>query len=419
MQKYDLCITGGGPAGCACAYIASKLGLKTLLAEKNNYLGGLMTGGLVVPVMKTDSSDINTEFFSDLIKTAKDFGAQIEYFDGNKGWFNPNVLKIVLDKMLKEQGVDILFETEPVKVVSDEKSVLGIEFLSNLLSVYIESKYFLDSTGDSKIFQLLKENFFENDSKKQPASLRFIMAGINMEKFKNFITKIDSNREVTNFFETNGEIHLTTAYTWDDKGWNLKPIFESALQNGELEPFDTAYFQVFSVAGAQGSLAFNCPRLRDFDQNDPTDFSNALIEARSAIFRISKFMIKHFEGFENAYISQIADMTGFRETNKIIAKKQFTLDMLNSGKIPKNPVLSGDYPVDIHSNQKDSSMLIKTKKYYLEIDSLISKNYKNLYAAGRNLGADSKAQGALRTQLSCMSMGEGVARHVNSIINLY
>ena len=38
VSKYDLVIVGGGVAGISCAYNASKLGLKTLLIEKNKVM---------------------------------------------------------------------------------------------------------------------------------------------------------------------------------------------------------------------------------------------------------------------------------------------------------------------------------------------------------------------------------------------
>ena len=416
MKKlYDLCITGGGAAGCAAAFKASKLGLKTALIEKNNYLGGLMTGGLVVPVMKTDDEEINTEFFNSVVSLAKQYNAQIEYFDLNKGWFNPEILKIVLDEILIKNGVDIFFELEPNKVNHDRKKITSIEYSSNLLSLYIESKYYIDSTGDAKIFKLAGQNFFEEKNKKQSVSLRFTMENVDVKKLRDFLIEIDPNRNVTNFAKINGEIHLTTAYTWDNKGWNLKPLFEKAVNDGVLSLFDTAYFQIFTVAGAKNQIAFNCPRLRDYNENDPLDFSKALIEARTAIKRISNFVIKYFKGFENAYISKIADITGRRETNKIIAKEQFTFEKANSNK-PQKPIVCSDYPIDIHSNKKNSSILNNIGKYYMTINSLLSKDFENLYAAGRNAGTDSLMQAALRTQKSCMSMGEGIAAEIFNII---
>ena len=108
---YDVIIAGGGTAGCACAYTASKLGLKVLLIEQNSFLGGSITSSLVIPAMKTSENAINTDFFNILFDELHNIGGASEYIDGNKGWFNPELTKIVLDKLLKSSGVDILFES--------------------------------------------------------------------------------------------------------------------------------------------------------------------------------------------------------------------------------------------------------------------------------------------------------------------
>ena len=36
-DKYDVAVVGGGPAGASSAYSAAKLGLKTILFEKQTY----------------------------------------------------------------------------------------------------------------------------------------------------------------------------------------------------------------------------------------------------------------------------------------------------------------------------------------------------------------------------------------------
>lgn len=42
MNKYDVVVIGGGPAGLSSAYVATKNGAKTLLIERENKLGGIL-----------------------------------------------------------------------------------------------------------------------------------------------------------------------------------------------------------------------------------------------------------------------------------------------------------------------------------------------------------------------------------------
>ena len=112
MERYDLVVCGGGTSGVAAAYIAAKNGLKTIVVEKNIHLGGSITSGLVIPVMKSNSQNVNCEFYNDFVSYMKNYNAQITYSDGNTGWFNPEISKIVLDKMLQDVGCNILFDCE-------------------------------------------------------------------------------------------------------------------------------------------------------------------------------------------------------------------------------------------------------------------------------------------------------------------
>ena len=61
---YDVVIIGGGVSGCACAWNCAKLGLSTVLIEKRSFLGGSISGGLVVPMMNTDDNGIYLWFFT-------------------------------------------------------------------------------------------------------------------------------------------------------------------------------------------------------------------------------------------------------------------------------------------------------------------------------------------------------------------
>ena len=418
---YDIVICGGGTAGCACGYAAAKLGLKTLIIEKNIHLGGSITSALVIPCMKSEKKDINCDFYNNFVKKMSAYNGNITYCDGNDGWFNPEIAKIVLDEMLTDAGCDILFDTNVADVFCEEKLIKSIRVSSKMLSLYIDSKYYVDSTGDGNFSFLAKNKILENFKNFQPMTLRFHVSGVDSEKFSNWITEFDKNRDVTTACTVNNEIHFSTACTWDsNKDWALRCIFEEAAANGDIKEEDTAYFQMFTVPGMPGTVSLNCPRIicsKEPDPLKPEDVSTALITGRKQIWRLYNFMKKYFPGFENSFISNIADMPGIRVSRRVQGKIVYTKKDILSGKSYENPVLCADYPIDIHSYKKDTSVLEKAMQpYELPIEALCASDYSNLFIAGRNLSADFEAQAALRIQTSCFSMGEAVAKHIAKLM---
>lgn len=418
-MNYDVIIVGGGTAGCACAYTLGKLGIKTLIIEKNSYLGGTMTSALVTPAMNTVSGD-NTDFYKDLTKRLAKLGGQATYTDGNPGWFNPELLKIVLDEMMSQVKVDVLFDSEVDEIICDKNHIKKIKINSDILSVYIDTNYIVDSTGDCNFSKKLNCNFLNKKDEYQPNNLRFIMSGINIEQFKNWIMEFDKDRNVTTSAVINGQIHLSTAYTWDtDKNWALRPFFEDAVKKKILKYKDTSYFQVFTIPGMYGALAFNTPRIvfsPEINPLDPIARSKALQSGRQSILRIANFCKIYLMGFENAYISSIANSLGVRVSRRIKGKYVYTIEDLRSGKEFKNSCLTSNYPIDIHSNKQNASVLEKQKtNYSLPLEALISADYDNLFVVGRCISADFQAQAALRIIPSCFSMGEGVAKYISRL----
>ena len=124
MLNYDVVIIGGGTAGCSAAYNFSKLGMKTLVIEKSTFLGGLMTGGLVTPAMKSAENQINSEFFTEFKNIMGD--GMITYCDNNSGWYNPEIAKIKLEKLLKDNNVDIFYNAEVIDYTKEDNIIKTI-----------------------------------------------------------------------------------------------------------------------------------------------------------------------------------------------------------------------------------------------------------------------------------------------------
>ena len=432
-KTYDIVVIGGGTAGCATAYISGLLGFKTLLIERSSMLGGAITSNLVVPVMNVGSNQINNAFYKSFALKMAEIGGQVTY-QGNIGWFNPELAKIALDEMLSSVNVDIRFNTEVTNVKTKDNTITYLNINSttlsaynysiytdnntisfdNTLSVCIGAKYVVDATGNADFSKKINCEFLDDNQDYQPMSLRFLMSGVDIEKFGKWLIKTDKDRNVTTFEHINGVPHLSTAYTWDDnKNWALAPVFDKAVQDGVLKDTDRNYFQVFTVAGMPSTVAFNCPRIiENLNPNITQDISKALIEGRASIYRLSKFCKEYLPGFEKAFISNISDGMGVRVSNRVKGKYIYTIEDLRSCKKFENPALISNYPVDVHSKDKNSSTLEIDGEYQLPIESLMSVDYDNLFVVGRCLSADYLAQGALRVQANCFAMGEAVARYL-------
>ena len=108
MAKYDLVIIGSGPGGYNTAIRASQWGLKTLVIEKDGFLGGtcLHVGCIPTKVL------LHTAEIYDTFKISKEFGIDVKEFTLN--WAAALARKeIVVNKHAK--GIEFLFRKNKVE----------------------------------------------------------------------------------------------------------------------------------------------------------------------------------------------------------------------------------------------------------------------------------------------------------------
>jgi hypothetical protein len=403
---YDVIVTGGGTAGALAAIASGRMGMKTLLIESNGYVGGTGTGGIVSPMMSNHKDDYISDLNNEIILKLKETG------DGFGNWFNPEVLKYVLERMIVEAGVKIRYYSNTFQIVKKEKLINSILVQSKSGVEEFKGKIFIDSTGDADISRLSGIKIAKGNKNviNQPISLRFIMSNINVSEFSSYVEKLGQKHEL----DVN---EFSTAHTKDGK-FPLQPIFEEAVKNGDLQEEDARYFQCFSIPGRSSDLTFNCPEIfQQLDGSSVEDLTTAQIVGKQKIFRYVKFL-KTLPGFKSSYLSLIAPLVGVRESVRIQGKYVLTGKDILTYKKFDNRILSSNYPVDIHNLSNDEADYIEKlrsnvnalESYYdIPSDIMLCNEIDNLIVAGRCVSTDFIAQSAIRIQNICRGMGEAAA----------
>ncbi|MEZ5069445.1 MAG: FAD-dependent oxidoreductase [Bacteroidales bacterium] len=163
VADVDVLVVGGGPAGTTAAISASRAGAKTLLVERYNHLGGLWTGGLVLPLLSTHGLDQNQKqvrtlhgIGNEMYERLRDLNMTV--FDVNPS-IDPEAGKYVLEVMLQESGTEVYYHSWASQVLVEDQTIRAVFLETKSGRVAVRPKVVVDCTGDGDILHWCGENF--------------------------------------------------------------------------------------------------------------------------------------------------------------------------------------------------------------------------------------------------------------------
>jgi ribulose 1,5-bisphosphate synthetase/thiazole synthase len=163
LAETDVLVVGGGPAGTAAAIAASRAGAATCLVERYNHLGGLWTGGLVLPLLSTHAVDRKKRrkqviygIGGEMASKLRDLGMSINEVNPV---VDPEAAKYILEEMIRESGVKMLYHTWASNVIMDDNLIKGVCVESKSGRQAILAKVVIDCTGDGDIFHLAGDGY--------------------------------------------------------------------------------------------------------------------------------------------------------------------------------------------------------------------------------------------------------------------
>lgn len=230
LEVYDKCdvlVVGSGAAGHSAAIAAARAGCRNVvLMERYGYSGGDVTGGYVIMVPNLSWYDksfvrgIQEEWFTRLsaipgavrAPSLQDIGSQDPVmldawsaihdcvsrggFEGAKPsclvravYFEPNQLKIEMDKMLLEHkdSIRVMYHSWGARPIMEGDTIKGVAFESKEGRKVVLAKVVIDATGDGDIFSQTGAPYAslaDGGTRSSTTALVWRIGGVNWDQFE-------------------------------------------------------------------------------------------------------------------------------------------------------------------------------------------------------------------------------------------
>ena len=380
MRKYELVVVGGGFAGVAAAIAAARAGVDVLLVDKGNCLGGAAVNCLVSPFMPystvIDGNHVvlSAGIFSEIIRRMDERHAMV-----GERYFLEEELKFVLNDMVLEAGVKLLFHAYIFKAEKRDGRITSISVATKSGETRIEADYFIDATGDAQLAYLADCPTTlgrEPDHLCQPMTLCFRVGNVDRDRF------------------------FASQSRWSK-------IHAQKLESGQLiNPRENIL--VFHTP-IPNVLHFNTTRVVKKNPTCPEDVTEAEVLARQQVQEVYDLLKEHADGLENSYLMMTAAEIGVRESRMIVGDYVLTETDCKDCTRFEDAIAASNYEIDIHNPEGTgtSHYFFKPGEYYtIPYRCLIPKEATNLLVAGRCISSDHGAQASYRIMPNVCTLGE-------------
>ncbi len=419
LQKYNVVVVGGGPSGSHTALAAARGGAKVLLIEQFGFLGGALTMMGVGPMMSFHNRDAEQVIFGsaqEMIDRMVEMGASTGHIFDTTGYcstvtpFDAEGMKIALEEMLIEAGVDILYHTRLIDAERcDESGKITALTIHNRCGVQrVEADIFVDASGDGELVERCGVEYTlgrEEDNKTQPMTMNLKVGGVDSQRLKEYIAQnwdqfVDGERA-----EQGAEILTKSSRV---SMWGFYDLWQKAKEEGEISiPRNNI---LFFETNTPGVYIFNTSRVLELNPTDAFDLSRAETIGRKQCWELFKFLKKYAPGFENATLIGTPAHIGIRESRHPKATFELGAEDLIKGTAFEDRIALGGYPIDIHSPDGGDTATTQLEGkgiYSIPLRSTLVGECENLLLVGRVIGADHHASAAIRLTPIAMAVGQG------------
>ena len=418
-KQFDVVVIGAGPAGLGAAIQAARNGAKTLLVDKNGYLGGNLTLGLpLLGFLDKDGKRVirglAEEFMADLRAYKTPYGAAASDhlacpMHNSVTLYDHEIFKFVAIRKVLDAGIELLLHTEVESANVDSGALKSVVLAGKGWKILVEAKVFIDATGDGDLAYLTGAHYEKGQKDTgviQPPTLMFTVRGVDEDKLLQFVADHPEQMQLcdtievgrgydADFFRANPNYVLV----------GLRKLFMEMKAAGKLPVDRDTLIAIKSLL--PGEIHLNCTRHLGTDGSDVFSLTHAEIEGYLQIEKFMDFLREYVPGFENCYITNIYPTMGIRESRRFRAIRTLGEEEAVNGVIDEETIGIGSYIVDIHMGDGSGTIVKKIPPYGLPYGITVSADIEGLMLAGRCAGMDAVVMSSARVMPICMAIGEG------------
>ncbi len=388
--KCDLCVTGGGIAGVACAVTAARAGIATALIQDRPVLGGNASSEIRVWISGA------TAHMGSNNRWSREGGLinelLLENCYKNKGG-NPVVFdSILLDKVLREEKITLLLNTAVFEVVkSDAKTISSVKAFcpQNSTMYLISAPLFCDASGDGIVGYL--------------SGAAYRIGAEDTSEFNETMAPDDSFGRLLGqslYFNTK-KANASVDY-YPPSFAHLCDEIENIPRHKQLNP---------SAEGCHLWWLEYGGRLDPV--HDTEKIKRELWKISYGVYNYYKNS-KRFLNTENRQLEWMGAITGKRESRRFEGDYILSQNDLLTQKEHCDAVSYGGWSIDLHPADgiydKNAGSIhgYISGIYQIPFRTMYSRNINNLFLAGRLISASHVAFGSTRVMATCAHSAQAV-----------